>query len=323
MILFSCPKKFSGDDARLQRNSIENWKRVGLVPHLAGPAGDIESVPNDLGVSVSVVESENDRSKLPNFLDLLNSRAGGDSSIQGYANADIIFPDVFKYLRSDGVETFLADNRLPAKFLIIGSRWDFQDGQEYFDQTSDETVESVAAFVSESVKVDHLSLNGPDAIDFFIFPQGLFDELKPLIVGRGGYDNALIAYCLRRRIPVIDVSRSWPILHQFHGYEHKKGGKKEVYLGSEAMMNRTIHDIVRSPPNSLDSDMILENGVLSQARWRCGFFRRLELTLRYRFNAKFVSYLFRGLQRLSGEKKRIQRREMIRTYQCVEKIAKK
>ena len=316
IVILTCPKAFKPPVDQLQRNALENWIRVGATPHLAGPEKDVKSLPEDINGEVTIVENSSGSSILPMFGDILSVVDKAGFPVLCYANADIIFPDVFRKFKSREGKIFYDETALPDVFLIVGSRWDFEEGVEYSSAEGD-SCSDVADYLVRLQSRNEVLLHDPDAMDYFVFPLSLFEGLGPLIVGRGGYDNALVAYCLRRRIPVIDVSRDWPVLHQFHGYGHKKGGKKEVYLGDEAMMNRREHDIVHSPPKSMDADMILEDGKLIPALWRCGFLRRCELTLRFRWGLKYPGYLFRALQRIFHTQERITRREMAKTVQSV------
>lgn len=316
LVLLSCPKAFSGGSARIQRLAVESWLRIGVTPHLVGPTADVESIPDDLAVDKTVTDGRSDVSILPDFNDLLEVLPTDGYGLYGYANADIVFPEMLHFFQFEDGKLFLGTSRLPRKFLVTGSRWDLQQGVEV-PPLFDTRIGPMGSFIGESIQAQAVKLGCPDAMDYFIFPSGLFEDLKTLIVGRGGYDNALIAYCLRRSIPVIDVSREFPVLHQFHGYEHKSGGKREVYLGDEAMFNRRTHDIVHSPPNALDADYILEDGQLKSVPLRCGVLRRVELTLRYRWGMKWLSYPFRVLQRILRTQERITEREMKKTQDSI------
>jgi hypothetical protein len=79
-------------------------------------------------------------------------------------------------------------------------------------------------------------LRGPAAIDWFVFPSGLFDPLPPFLVGRAGFDNWMI-WKARQLGPVIDATDAVVAIHQPHDYAHLEGGKDEAYYGAEAKHN--------------------------------------------------------------------------------------
>lgn len=309
MIILSCPKRFDGSSGEIQSRSLENWQWAGGVPVMAGPRQDIESIPVHFDLESHVVESAEDDSLLPLFSDLVQVVSSDAHPVICYANADLLFPPIFGEFTSRDGGIYFRSTLLPEKFLMTGSRWDLEEGQEV-DWAADGSGSRGALVCEDIIREGRATLHDPDAMDFFIFPPSIFRELGPAIVGRGGYDNALVAFCLRRRIPVIDVSREIPVLHQFHGHEHKEGGKKEVYLGAEAMKNRREHDIVHSPPNALDADSVLDGGKVFPAPIRCGVLRRCEVVLRYRFGLKKLSYLFRGMQRVLGTQEDVWKTEM-------------
>jgi hypothetical protein len=79
-------------------------------------------------------------------------------------------------------------------------------------------------------------LRGPAAVDWFVFPAGLFDPLPPFVVGRAGFDNWLL-WRARRSGRVVDATHDVVAIHQPHAYNHLPGGKQEAYYGAEAGAN--------------------------------------------------------------------------------------
>jgi hypothetical protein len=287
-----CPKKFHAPWLDLQVRAIESWKNVEMESEvcIVAPQSDIETLPAGL-VDYAVVAKENELSPLPLFGDIMSEAYRcSDADLFCYLNSDIIVPTNFG---QEGLE------QLEHKFLVIGSRWDMAEDAEY---PVSHTRDDLARCISRNLKVGKVELHGPTAVDYFIFRRSTFDQLKPLIIGRGGYDAALLAFCLRSQIQLVDATKSYPILHQFHDYSHIKGAMKRVMKGEEATYNREAHDIVHSGPIILDALYEMKDGHVERSVWRCGIIRRLELVIRFHCGFKYLSYLLRSLHRVVGIK---------------------
>ena len=119
-----------------------------------------------------------------------------------YVNADILFgeevTDVISWCEQQSED-----------FLVIGRRMDeLPDGSR--------------------------RLHRPSGMDYFFFRAGMYCDLPKTIVGRAYYDCALLAYCLRRGIRVVDASDVLEAIHQWHDYAHVQGGRSEVFSGADA-----------------------------------------------------------------------------------------
>lgn len=314
ILFLTCPKRFHEETGQMQVRAIRSWRALGAEVALLGPETDVETAPVMEGVFTRIVPGREGISKLPLFSDLLKAITSNPSPLLCYLNADILLPGNLAGLKASHDAFFYEEERLPEKFLITGSRWDLGAGVFPEDPGSNE---AVVGMLQKGGPQGDVELHDESAMDYFIFPKGMFDEIPPLIVGRGGYDNALLAYCMRRGIPVIDSSREWPVLHQFHGYQHKAGGRNEVYFGDEAMFNRRTHRILHSLPNSLDADFCLDQGRLIKTMWRCGFWRRLELITRFRLGLPLIPDLLRVIQRCLKSHLRASRKEMARTRRAI------
>lgn len=150
-----------------------------------------------------------------------------DASWMMYANADILFDrsQIEKLWQS-----LIGQHpvELEGDFLLTGQRIDIlEDGSK--------------------------RLHRPSGMDYFVFRRGMFTNLPKVTMGRAYCDNALVAYCLRRDIPVIDASFALRIEHQFHGYGHVAGGRSSVWHGEEAMANKRDNGLKDFGPNVLDA----------------------------------------------------------------------
>ena len=138
--------------------------------------------------------------------------------IRCFVNADIV-------LTNDLLAAVDAVRPLP-RFLLVGQTRDlFVDDSEL-----DDPVRLRQRALREG------RLRGPAAIDWFVFPSGLFDPLPPFLVGRAGFDNWMI-WKARQLGPVIDATAAVIAIHQPHDYAHLADGKNEAYYGEEAKQN--------------------------------------------------------------------------------------
>ena len=77
---------------------------------------------------------------------------------------------------------------------------------------------------------------GAAAMDWFVFPAGLFGEMPPFAIGRACFDNWLV-WKARQVGIVVDGTHDVRAFHQPHGNEHVDGGMDEAYYGEEAARN--------------------------------------------------------------------------------------
>jgi hypothetical protein len=136
-------------------------------------------------------------------------------------------------------------------------------------------------------------------MDYFIFPRGLWRGIPSLSIGRAGYDSALLSYCLRRNIPVIDATYVVPALHQYHDYRHVLGAEAEVMSGMDAKNNKRLHGVAHSPPNIADASWRIVHGTLVRNRSRGDWLRYYENFLRYRKGWTVLSYAVRAVWRVA------------------------
>jgi hypothetical protein len=90
-------------------------------------------------------------------------------------------------------------------------------------------------------------LRGYAALDYFVFPRGLFDPLPPFLIGRANFDNWLVWRARSRGRPVVNATPSVVAIHQSHDYSHVAGGRDEAYSGSEAAHNLLLAGVQNNP----------------------------------------------------------------------------
>ncbi len=252
---------------------MANWRQVRPAVEIVlfGACEGAEKVCQDMNI-LQVFDVEVTHTGVPLF-DSIVHWAGGHAKgdLLVYANADILFPPDF--------EKFLA--KVPAgPFLMVGQRIDLMEHTAF---APDDFYEQLRHFL----QVGQAKLHRPSGMDFFVFRRGMFQDLKPLIVGRGGYDSALVAYCLRKGIPVIDASFAFPVVHQWHDYGHLPGGKRQAHVGEEAQLNFKLHGLRNFAPHCVDADlMMLRSGELVPNRRR-SWLRQMEIEWYYKRGYKW------------------------------------
>lgn len=179
-----------------------------------------------------------------------------DAEWMMYANADVLFDrSQVEGLGHRLIEQHPAE--LDGDFLLTGQRIDIlEDGSK--------------------------RLHRPSGMDYFVFHRGMFKDLPKVTMGRGYCDSALVVYCLRRGMPVIDASFALRVEHQFHDYGHIVGGQNVAYQGVEALENKRNNRLMDFGPNSLDATHTLlpDGRVVPNIRKRPGCWRLWHLLTR-------------------------------------------
>lgn len=305
MITFlSSPKPFVGIDGDNQIKAVTSW--VNIDPHVEviiyGKAKNAGEVCHMLGARY-VPEIESSPSGLPYFNAIAeHARTTGKYDIQIYLNCDILLSK--KVLSALKLVTF-------DKFLVIGQRIDLAQNVS-IKVDRNQWTQSLTTLAASG----KATLHGPTGKDYFIFPRGLWKGLPSLIIGRGGYDSALMAFCLRKNIPIIDATFIIPAFHLAHKYKIIKGKKQKITLDAEAVVNSELHDIVHSAPTISDASWRMEDSHLERNRARGDWFRYFENWLRYRCRMKAASYFVRAIWRLLT-KFGIYRRKKISIYDVI------
>jgi len=83
-------------------------------------------------------------------------------------------------------------------------------------------------------------LETPMAIDYFVFPRGLYGGIPPFALGRACWDNWAVWRARSLKVPVVDATASVLVIHQQHDYAHHPQGFTGVYRGEEARRNHEL-----------------------------------------------------------------------------------
>jgi hypothetical protein len=224
LTIFCIPKPFEGHNRVIQLNAINSWMR--LKPRceiiLFGNDKGTAEVAAALGLEhVPDVERNEYGAPLVSSMFTLAQKIAHHDTLC-YVNADII----------------LLRNFLPAlhwirktRFLIAGQRWDLDVNDLIsFERPDWET------HLRDRLKTDG-KLHPRSGIDYFVFPRGLYQDIPPLAIGRGLWDNWLLYRVRKMGTPLIDASEVITAVHQNHDYSHHPGGAEGVWRGPEMKRN--------------------------------------------------------------------------------------
>lgn len=287
MITFlSSPKAFTGYVAENQRSAIRSWQALAedVEVILYGRSDGLSAFVVDLGVH-HVPDIKCTPSGIPYFNDIVeHARIHAKHDIQVYVNCDILL--------TPSIVEAIASIKFP-RFVMVGERIDLGK-----DASLDVTTPGWKQRLVEEVRAGRVSLKQPFTIDYFVFRRGMWDGLPPVIIGRGGYDTALVAYCLRREISLVDATFQVSALHQYHDYSHSTGGETAIMYGSDATENLRIHGVLHSAPGPADADYQLRQGSLKSFKCRGDRLRAAELYVRYVLGMDTMSFALRSLWRI-------------------------
>lgn len=262
--ILSSPKPWIGLALQNQENAVRSW--LALHPEveviLYGDAEGAAEACARLGVQ-HVPDIIATPKGVPYFSAIADHAAKyARYDLQCYVNCDILFT---KSLLD-------VTQHIPFKqFLVIGQRIDLAEGI-MIDVTNSDVLNELRNLAEKGMA----QLHPPAGSDYFLFTRGMWAGLPDIIIGRGGYDNVLIAVCLRRGVPVIDSTLSIVVMHLFHDYNHIDGGVTDVFSGDDAQTNSAhIKDLIGISLE--DADWIMEGMKLKKKGCRSDWARHLVL----------------------------------------------
>lgn len=223
MITFvTIPKPFEGQADIAQRNAIGSWLRL---PHarvlLLGDDAGVGEAAAELGAEHVPAVARNDHGTplLDDAFTIASSEAG--ASLACFVNADILLPPAF------GAAAERVRSRA-ARFLMVGECWNVRI----------ETLLEPGAIDWGGLR-SRGRKRGPDALDYFLFTPGVFDDIPPFAIGRTAWDNWLVWRARTSGAVVVDATSVVAAIHQDHGYRHV-GSLPKVRVGPEATENRRL-----------------------------------------------------------------------------------
>jgi hypothetical protein len=223
LTLFAIPKPFVGHIGIIQRNTIKSWTllrpRCEII--LLGDDEGTADAAKEFGVEhiAEIARNEFGTPLLNDMFESAEHRAR--YKLLCFVNADII-------LTSDFLRAVERVSAWQDKFLMIGRRRDVGINEPWNFVQSD-WEQKLREYVLE-----HGQLRGEHAVDYFVFPKGLYDQIPPFAVGRPCYDSWLIYKPISRRYPVVDATNEVLATHQNHDHSHF-GLQGENYSLNEAL----------------------------------------------------------------------------------------
>lgn len=263
--IFSSPKPFSDPHINvIQRNAIQSWKSLGdqVEVILIGDESGLRDTASDLGVQY-IPEVERNQQKTPLVHSVFDqARQASAHEILMYLNADII-------LLPECLPIISRVDQLEENYLLVGRRWDLNITWE-IDFLSNWIAEMERLLVQEG------KLRAPSAMDYFVFPRHLFQEIPPFTIGRAGWDNWMIYYAHQQQWRSIDVTSSLRVIHQNHDYSHLPEGKSHYDL-EESYQNVALSGGMATMYDLLDVNFTLKGGRIRRKRLNLlRFLRKME-----------------------------------------------
>jgi len=226
LTLFAIPKPFYGHINIIQRNAITSWTLLRPRPEiiLLGKEEGTAEIARELNLlHVPHIACNEYGTPQVNSIFAIAQKVGKSSRF-AYVNTDIILLEDF--IRAIEQVSF-------PQFMLSGQRWNL-DINNPIDFTVADWQEQLLARVKEEGK-----LEGPQAMDYFVFPRGLYQDIPPFAIGRFSWDNWLLYQALNLNIPLIDGTTAITAVHQNHGYKHGLQGE-ELRMSVEAKTNEQL-----------------------------------------------------------------------------------
>jgi hypothetical protein len=245
LTIFSCPKPFYGHSGVTQWNAIKSWTLLEPKPDviLMGAEAGTADAAHELGLHhIPSIQCNDFGTPLVSSL-FAEAETAAVHDILCYVNADIILLQDFM----QGIERV---DREKAGALMVGRRWnlDMRD-RLAFDEN---WAESLRARVRNQGK-----LYPYFAIDYFVFPRGMWAAIPPFAIGRPAWDNWIIYSAVSRGIPVVDMTGMVTVVHQNHDYSHHPQGWAGAMKGEESTRNIELAGEVAHVHSLLDAPYAL------------------------------------------------------------------
>lgn len=230
--IFALPKAFVGNANRIQSNAFRSWMQLS-------PAVDVLLVGDEEGIADFAAEHNvahvgtvnRNSSGTPLVSDAFSiAHQVSSSATLVYCNSDVILDQSFVRAMEA-----LANQKQFERWLGIGQRTDVAIDRElnFNDEVELQWLEKHC--VANGEKSSHVCK------EYFAFSRSLFEDVPPFAVGRGNWDNWMVASVKPMGVPVIDLSGLVTAIHQSHDYTHMQGSRMNCYVnGEEARENQRL-----------------------------------------------------------------------------------
>lgn len=205
LTLFAIPRAFQRHIGIAQRNAIRSWRALRPAPRviLMGDDPGTAEAAAEFGCDhiPEIACNEFGTPLLKSIFARAHAVCDGGTMI--FVNSDIILTHDL----SDAIALLPPDN-----FLLVGRRTHLIVRDEL-----DVGTEAGDAALRRRVAAKGVP-GGPTAIDYFVFPHGLFADVPNFAIGRGWWDHWLVTDAAQRGVNLIDASSSVLAVHQDHGF---------------------------------------------------------------------------------------------------------
>jgi hypothetical protein len=228
LTIFALPKPFKGHFGLIQRNAISQWTRLRPRPEilLFGDEEGTAETAQEFGVR-HVPEVMRNGYGTPLVSDLFEKvHVLASNDILCYVNADIM-------LLGNFMKAVQQVSAWRDRFLMVGRRTNV-DLDEPSIYASREQETRLLALV-----IDQGRLAAPNAIDYFVFPRGLFPNFPQFAIGRPWWDNWFLWKARKSHAALVDASETVLAVHQNHGYV-LPDGSLDIMQCSEAKQNLSL-----------------------------------------------------------------------------------
>jgi len=228
LTILAIPKPFSGHIGVIQRNAIRSWTKLRPRPeiYLFGEEEGVAEIAAELGIHTADIARN--EFGTPILDDLMRRGCEFEHTpLVAYVNSDII-------LLQECLDAVVDIHERFSKFLAVAYRSNI-DLTESLDFDGDGEMKLRREILPFGVPGD------PTAIDIFIFPPNVYQEVPPFAIGRGWFDQWLIKEACRQQIPVVDITNVARAIHQNHEYAHIGGSLQAILSTEEGQRNLAFY----------------------------------------------------------------------------------
>jgi hypothetical protein len=228
LTIFALPKPFKGHIGIIQRNAISQWTRLRPGPEilLFGDEEGTAEIAHEFGVR-HIPEAKRNGYGTPLLSDVFEKvHALSSNNTLCYVNADIMLFGGFMEAVQRVASRF-------DRYLMVGRRTNLDLDEPSIYASSNQESRLLA------LVLDRGHLAAPNAIDYFVFPRGLFPTFPPFAIGRPWWDNWFLWKARKLHAALVDASEIVLAVHQNHKYV-LPDGSQDYMQSSEGKQNRSL-----------------------------------------------------------------------------------